>query len=65
MKEIKIGTFYGNDLIIKVDPIYDGFDLAEKFGDWLAEEKENAVREYKEAQLLKEIKKPRFFWFLK
>ena len=52
----KLGTFYGNDIIIEVDT-NDKADYAKLFEEYLEVIKYTAVEEYKRKKLVKEIKK--------
>ena len=57
MKEIKLGLFFGHDIVLKSK---DGDEehWQKMWQNWLANEKFNAVDHYKEMRDLSEIKGP-------
>ena len=69
MKEIFIGQFFGQDVIIKVKEeqfVPEGFDFAKKWKEWLDSEKKMAIEHYKNELFIeameKQVKKSKKFW---
>lgn len=65
MKEYKLGTFFGQDIVLKSE---EDFDWAKKWENYIEDLKKQAVREYEDELFFKEIEnrpKPTFFTGLK
>jgi hypothetical protein len=54
MREYKLGTFFGEDILVKSDK---DFDWVKKWENWLEDEKQQAVQEYKDNLFLLEAEK--------
>ena len=52
MKEHFLGTFYGNEIVLKSDKDIDWSSLYE---NWLSNQKNQAVQEYKDSLVLREL----------
>ena len=66
MKEIKLGTFFGNDMILKIRDD-DDFNYIKAWEDWVASTKKQAVREYQDDLFLKQLetKAKKRLWFIR
>lgn len=56
MKEIKLGTFFGKDFVIKTTK-EDNFDYNGAWENWKQMEKRNAVEEYKDNLFFKDAER--------
>lgn len=54
MKEIKLGSFYANEMILKIDNT-DDFDYIKAWENWIGSTKRQAVEEYKDGLFLEKF----------